>query len=387
VNHKEITVPSSEDLLQQVRDLAHQTIAPSADEYDRAGQWPESSINALRGSGLFGLTVAQEQGGLALGPSAVVSVTEEIASACASTAMIFVMHICATEVIKQSHLPESHKILSEIANGNHLSTLAFSERGSRSHFWAPVSQAQAEADSHSLNIEKSWVTSAGYASSYVVSTRSVGATSPTDTTLYYVENQAPGLSVSGGWNGLGLRANASAPMKLQNCKVSPEARLTPDGAGFTTMLQVALPWFQLGVSGVANGIARSALDAAANHLNTAKLEHLGETLSSLPTLRARLAKARICLDASRALTAETARSVENPDQGTVLKVLEAKAYACEMALDVTDAAMRLCGGAAFSRHLPIERNFRDARAGSVMAPTTDILYEFIGKALLGMPLF
>jgi alkylation response protein AidB-like acyl-CoA dehydrogenase len=68
-------------------------------------------------------------------------------------------------------------------------------------------------------------------------------------------------------------------------------------------------------------------------------------------------------------------------------VLEAKAYACEMALEVTDAAMRLCGGAAFSRHLPVERNFRDARAGAVMAPTTDILYEFIGKALLGMPLF
>lgn len=378
---------TSEDLLQKIRDVARQTIAPAADDYDQTGHWPESSIKALRESGVFGLTVATEQGGLALGPSAFILITEELASACASTAMIFVMHVCATEVIKQSQMPDRNKILSEISGGNHLSTLAFSERGSRSHFWAPLSQAQAGEDSHLLNCEKSWVTSAGYATSYVVSTRSVNASSPTDSTLYYVENQATGVAVSGGWNGLGLRANASAPMHLQDCKVVPDARLTADGAGFPAMLQVVLPWFQMGTSAVANGIARSALEAAAIHLNSAKLEHLGEALSSLPTLRARLAKARIALDASRALLAETARSVENPDDGTVLKVLETKAYACEMALDVTDAAMRLCGGAAFSRQLPIERNFRDARAGAVMAPTTDVLYDFVGKALLGLPLF
>jgi alkylation response protein AidB-like acyl-CoA dehydrogenase len=381
-------VPVSEDLLLKIRDIASQTIAPAADEYDQAGQWPESSIKAIHESGILGLTVGQEKGGLALGPSAFVLVTEEIASACASTAMIFVMHVCATEVIKQSQIPDKDKLLSEISSGNHLTTLAFSERGSRSHFWAPLSQAQEEGDFHILNCEKSWVTSAGQATSYIVSTRSVNASSPTDSTLYYVENGAQGLEVAGQWNGLGLRANASAPMRLQDCKVSPHnAQMTPEGGGFGVMLQVVLPWFQLGVSAVANGIARSALDAAANHLNTAKLEHLGETLASLPTLRARLAKARISLDASRALLAETAKSVENPDEGTVLKVLETKAYACEMALDVTDAAMRLCGGAAFSRHLPIERNFRDARAGAVMAPTTDVLYDFIGKALLGMPLF
>jgi alkylation response protein AidB-like acyl-CoA dehydrogenase len=383
----EFKVPASEDLIQKISDVARQKIAPAADANDQSGQWPESSIDALRESGVLGLTVPREQGGLGFGPSVFVSVTEEIASACASTAMIFIMHICATEVFKQSQLPDRDKILSEIASGKHLTTLAFSERGSRSHFWAPISQAQEDGDSHILNCEKSWVTGAGQATSYVVSTLSVNKSSPTDSTLYYVANDAPGLSVAGGWNGLGLRANASAPMRLRDCRISPDARLTSDGGGFATMLQIVLPWFQLGSSAVANGIARSALDAAANHMNNARLEHLGETLSSLPTLRARLAKARVSLDAARALTSETANSIENPDDGTMLKVLETKAYACEMALEVTDAAMRICGGAAFSRHLPIERNFRDARAGLVMAPTTDVLYDFIGKALLGMPLF
>ncbi len=378
---------TSGDPIQNVRDIAQRVIAPAAGDNDETGKWPETSLQPLSTAGVLGLTVPREAGGLGLGPSDFVAATEEIASACALTAMIYVMHVCATEMIKQSGLPNRDSILSEIASGKHLSTLAFSERGSRSHFWAPVSQAVDNNGAHVLNCEKSWVTSAGHADSYIVSTLSTKASSPTDSTLYYVEKGAPGLTVAGLWNGLGLRANASAPMKLEDCQISPDARLTKDGGGFEAMLQVVLPWFQLGSSAVANGISISALEGAAHHLGTARLEHLGETLSSLPTLRARLAKARIALDASRSLTADTARSIENPDDGTMLKVLEAKAYACETALDVTDAAMRMCGGAAFSRHLPIERNFRDARAGSVMAPTTDVLYDFIGKALLNIPLF
>jgi alkylation response protein AidB-like acyl-CoA dehydrogenase len=370
-----------------VREVARRTIGPAAADYDRSGSWPQVSVNELAKTGLLGLTVSSKLGGLGLGPSQFVVVSEEISAACASTAMVFVMHICATEVIKQSSIPNQDEVLSAVARGEHITTLAFSEPGSRSHFWAPVSQARDEGSVHVLNCDKSWVTSAGYADSYVVSTRSVTAAGPTNSTLYYVTRQTPGLTVAGPWDGLGMRANASAPMRLENSRLTSEARLSAEGDGFNVMLGIVLPWFQLGSAAVANGIGRAALEAAASHLTLARLEHLGEPLASLPTLRARLARARIALDASRALTAEAARSVENPDEGTTLKVLEVKANACETALDVTDTAMRLCGGAAFSRHLPIERHFRDARAGAVMAPTTDILYEFIGKALLGLPLF
>ena len=78
---------------------------------------------------------------------------------------------------------------------------------------------------------------------------------------------------------------------------------------------------------------------------------------------------------------------ENPRPDTMLALLESKAAAAEAVLEVTDLAMRTCGGAAFSRHLTVERNFRDARAGAVIAPTNDILYDFIGRTLLGMPMF
>jgi alkylation response protein AidB-like acyl-CoA dehydrogenase len=373
--------------LERAREIARRVIAPAAADNDREGSWPASSMQAVAEAGLLGLTVPKEPGGLLGGPSEFVAVVEELAAACASTAMIYVMHVCGTEVIKQSSMPSRDSVLRDIAGGKHLTTLAFSEKGSRSHFWAPVSQAIQENGWHVLNCDKSYVTSAGHADSYIVSTRAVGAAGPTESSLYYVESGAAGFSVSGGWNGLGLRANASAPMKLENARVSPGSLVSPSGGGFGVMMSVVLPWFQLGTAAVANGIGRAALDGAAAHLGSARLEHLGVTLASQPESRARLASARIALDASRALTSEAARSVENPDDSTMLRVLEVKACASETALEVTDKAMRLCGGAAFSRQLPVERYFRDARAGSVMAPTTDALYDFIGKALLGLPLF
>ncbi len=369
------------------REACKTKIGPSAAEYDRAGTFPERSIQAIRDAKLLGLTAPTAQGGLGLGPSTFVAVVEEIASACPSTAMIYVMHVCATQVIAGSAHPRKDELLRAIARGDHLSTLAFSEKGSRSNFWAPVSQAKKNGTGHVLSAEKSWVTSAGHATSYVVSTRSVESKSPLESSMYLVEKGATGMDVAGAWDGLGMRANASAPMKLVGCKVSADAMVCAEGKGFDAMLGVVLPWFQVGASSVANGIGLGALGATAGHLNAAKLEHVGEALSSLPTVRAQLARARVRLDASRAHTAQTARSLESPDDGTTLLVLESKALASETALEVTDAAMRLCGGAAFSRHLPVERLFRDARAGAVMAPTTDHLYEFIGKALLGIPLF
>ncbi len=373
--------------LERVREVSRRTIAPSAADYDQTGTFPESSIEALASEGLLGLTAPTEHGGLGEGPTGFVAAVEELAAACPSTAMIFVMHVCGTEVVKQSTLPSRDAVLAAIARGEHLTTLAFSEKGSRSHFWAPVSRADERDGRHVISAEKSWVTSAGHAKSYIVATGAVGASGPTDSTLYYVESNAPGVSVDGPWNGLGLRANASAPVRLSEATVDASAAVSPEGGGFTAMLSVVLPWFQLGAASVANGIGRAALDATATHLASTTFEHLGEPLAALPTSRARLARARVQLDASRALVADAARSVESPTEETTLKVLESKACAAETALDVTDACMRLCGGAAFSRHLPVERLFRDARAGAVMAPTTDVLYDFIGKALVGMPLF
>ena len=176
-------------------------------------------------------------------------------------------------------------------------------------------------------------------------------------------------------------------MTLDDCEVSPESQLTDDGAGFQAMLQVVLPLFNLGSAAVALGICRAAVAGTATHLKSARFEHLGQSLGeSLPTLRAQIATMQIDTDGLAARIDDLIDHLERPRDTTVLRVLESKAAAGDMAIAVTSAAMRICGGAAFAKHMAIERLFRDAHAGAVMAPTGDVLREFIGKAVLGMPL-
>jgi len=335
------------------------------------------------------LTLPAEFGGAGLGPRTFAAVITLLAEADASVAMVYLMHLCGSATIAAAR-PSSAvaQILKEIASGGHLSTLAFSESGSRSHFWAPVSRARQNGTGVRITAKKSWVTSAGCAQSYVVSSLAPEGAGPTDSTLYLVPAGVPGLSVEGSWDGLGLRANASAPIRLEDCEVPHELQLTDDGAGFQAMMNVVLPQFNLGTASVALGLCRAAVAATAAHLKTARFEHLGQSLGeSLPTLRAQLATMQIETDGLSARVDDLVEHLERPRDTTLLRVLETKAAAGDTAINVTSTAMRVCGGAAFSKHLIIERVWRDAHAGAVMAPTSDVLREFIARAVLGMPLF
>ena len=383
MDHDEATLKAGE--------IASRVLAPSAGQNDRAGRFSTEAVASLGEAGLLGLLLPVNVGGAGLGPHTFADVTATLAEADASVAMVYVMHVCGTATISAARPTEAHAltpILQEIAAGRHLSTLAFSEPGSRSHFWAPISRAQRNGDGIHISARKSWVTSAGHAQSYVVSALAPEGSGPTDSTLYLVAAGTRGLSVAGPWDGLGLRANASAPIVLDDCKVPSDFQLTDDSAGFPAMLNVVLPLFNLGTAAVALGLCRASISGVTSHLKSAKFEHLGQSLGeSLPTLRAQLATMQIETDGLSARIDDLIDHLEEPRETTMLRILETKAAAGEVAISVTSAAMRVCGGAAFSKHLSIERLFRDAHAGAVMAPTGDVLREFIGKSLLGMPLF
>jgi alkylation response protein AidB-like acyl-CoA dehydrogenase len=371
------------------KEIADRILAPAARQNDKEARFSSEAVAALGPAGLLGLTLPAELGGAGLGPRTVAGVIATLAEADASAAMVYLMHICATATIAAARPGATvAQTLKDISAGRHLSTLAFSEAGSRSHFWSPVSRAKRNGAGVQLTAKKSWVTSAGHAQSYVVSALAPDGTGPTESTLYLCNSSSPGLSVAGPWDGLGMRANASAPMMLEDCKVESGFQLTDDGAGFKAMLEVVLPLFNLGTSAVALGLCRAAVAGTAAHLKSARFEHLGQTLGeSLPTLRAQLATMQIETDGLAARIDDLVDHLERPRDTTMLRVLESKASAGDVAIAVTSAAMRVCGGAAFSKHMAIERLFRDAHAGAVMAPTGDVLREFIGKAVLGIPLF
>src|SRR5262245_20285351 len=364
--------------------VAH--IGPEAARIDREGVFPEGSIGALAQCGLLGLNVPVTFGGRGQGMRTVAAVLEVVGRHCSSTAMVYLMHLCG--VACYAAAPEKTETqLRTAAQGKHLSTLAFSETGSRSHFWAPVSRAVTGNGGVHVSASKSFVTSAGRADGYVVSTLAPAATQPLESSVYLVFRDDQGVRVSGAWKGVGMRGNSSAPMTLENVALSEQRALSAPGKGLDMMLGVVLPLFQIGSAAIAVGIAEAAVQATIGHLTHARFEETRETLAQLPTLRARVADMRVQTDRARAHLAAVVDSLESPGPETQLLVLEVKAAATEAAVNVTDTAMRACGGAAFGGAHGIERLFRDARAPIIMAPTTDQAYDFIGRALCGLELF
>jgi len=250
------------------------------------------------------------------------------------------MHYCGTAVL-EAHAGQP--LRRAAASGEHLSTLAFSESGSRSHFWAPNSTAQKEGGDVVLNARKSWVTSASRATAYVWSSKPLqdeGAS-----TLWLVPAGTDGITVHGPFEGLGLRGNDSV------------------------------------------GLMEAAVRKTAAHVSGVRHSDTGAALAELPTIRNYIARMRVKTDAVRTLQDDTVAAIAANRADTMLRVLGCKAAAGETATEVLDLAMRVCGGAAFRKDVAVERYFRDTRAAGVMAPTTDVLYDFIGKAVCGLPLF
>jgi alkylation response protein AidB-like acyl-CoA dehydrogenase len=368
--------------MERLEKIVVDVIRPAAAEIDQSGVFPRAAMNALSQTGLLGLISAQDVGGMGQGLRAAALVIERVAQECGSTAMVLCMHYAGTAVI-EAHGPLS--IRKAIGEGKHLTTLAFSEKGSRSHFWAPTSTAEAHNGSVHLYAAKSWVTSAGEADSYVWSSRPITAEGAS--TIWLVPASTAGLFVAGPFNGLGLRGNASSPINAKQVALEHSAMLGQDGDGFDIMMSIVLPYFQIMNAAFSVGTMEAATRKAAEHVAGTKFEHMGSGLSDLPTVRAYIARMRIKTDMARALLLDTFDAVEKGREDAMLRVLEVKAAAGEASTEVTDLAMRVCGGAAFRKDVGLERHFRDARAATVMAPTTDVLYDFIGKAVCGMPLF
>jgi alkylation response protein AidB-like acyl-CoA dehydrogenase len=372
-------VQTYQDLLERI---CNETIAPEAEAVDRDGAFPARSVEALKSAGLLGAVSGPAVGGLGLGLSGASTIVGRIAQECGSTAMVVCMHYCGTAVLEAYAGDEVRRAA---ASGEHLHTLAFSETASRSHFWAPAGTARSDGDSVILNARKSWVTSASRAAAYVWSSRPLEGDGPS--TIWLVPAGASGLTVRGPFEGLGLRGNDSSPVDALDVRIPRSAMLGGDGKGFDVMMETVLPLFNVLNSACSIGLMEAAVRRTSAHAGAIRHSDTGARLADLPTVRNYIARMRVKADAARSLLDDTSAALSANRADAMLRVLECKAAAGETATEVLDLAMRVCAGAAFRKDVAVERYFRDTRAAGVMAPTTDVLYDFIGKAVCGLPLF
>lgn len=377
----------------ETKSLEHikKALSQEAKHVDKTAAFPENSFKAIGAEGLMGLLIPEAFGGQQSDSRRFVDVVLDIAGACASSGMIFVMHSTAVELIAK-HLSASKRkeqILKAAAEGKHISTLACSETGTGTNFYASFSKSAKQDGNFVLNADKCFVTSARHAESYVVLTQAVDSNDPLVTSLYLVDRDAKGVEFVGNWDGMGLRGNNSSVMKLRDCLVPNEQLIGENAAGFSLAMSSILPRFLLGTASVYAGIARSALETCSEHVKSRIYAHTGESLSKLATIRRSIAEMKLSVDTCiHTLHHAAAEFDKDPSPADlVITLFEAKLLATKTAKEVCLTASQLGGGIAYSGVLPIERYLRDALAGPVMAPSSDLLLDFLGKAALGQNLF
>jgi alkylation response protein AidB-like acyl-CoA dehydrogenase len=368
---------------------ARAVLAEHAPVVDREARWPAASLRALQGLGLGGLVVPEESGGLGHGLLALAHVCEALGQACPSTALCFGMHCVGSAVIAAKATAEQQtRYLAPISAGEHLTTLALSEPGSGAHFYIPQAQLAAQLpDLYIATGTKSFVTSGGYADSYVVSVAAAEPEAPPGMfSCVVIPGGAAGLYWGPPWAGLGMRGNAARTMELRDVVVPRRDLLGEEGDEIWYVFQVIAPYFLVAMAGTYLGIATAALGEVRRHLGDRRYAHTGLTLGQQPVLQHRLGVLWAQVERTRRLIYHAAAAGDAGDGGALPALLSAKAEVADCVVGVVNEAMTLAGGIAYRDGSRLEQMLRDARAAPVMAPTTDILRTWTGRALLGLPL-
>jgi isovaleryl-CoA dehydrogenase len=366
------------------RELADDTLKPSAAATDRERRFPAENLRTLASRGLMGLLVPQAYGGKGATLTDLALVQMEVGRGCASTAMCFLMHNCGAAVVAAKATQEQGEAwLRPAARGAALATLAFSERGSGAHFYAPELRVRQSNGSLLLSGRKGFITNGGKAHLYPVL---VNSPSGNGLDIFVLTSDMPGIAFEGSWDGVGMAGNSSISANFSDVPLDAGSRLGNEGDGQELVFNVVAPTFLAGLAAVNVGIARAALAASVEHAQGRKYA-TGQTLMEVPAIQRYLADMSIAAESAAQLTLAATGAADSGDAAALPLLIQAKIAATEAAQHVTELAMQVGGGQAYTHALPLERHWRDARAGSVMAPTNDVLREWLGKVLTGQPLF
>ena len=382
-------MPDLEALIKTAKKIAEDVAAGEGPEADKQGKWVAQTMQALKETKLTGLLVPAAQGGMGQGLYALVRISEELGKAYSSAGLCFGMHCVGTAVIAAKATEAQQKAyLEPIAQGLHITTLALSEPGTGAHFYFPqTSLVPLSPEEFLVNGGKTFITNGGHADSYVVST--LGASEdagPDQFSCVVLDAVQKGLSWGDEWNGLGMRGNSSRSAQFNNIRISDKHILGEKGDQLWYIFQVVAPYFLLAMAGTYLGIAEAALQEAKNTLSKRTYVHNGTNLAQVSLLQHRLGTLWAYVERTRRLIYHAAIAGDKGDTDAVTLILAAKAEVAHCAVDVVNEAMTLAGGIGYRENSLLGMYLRDARAAHVMSPTTDILYTWLGRALLDQPI-
>jgi butyryl-CoA dehydrogenase len=371
-------------LIQQtVKEIARKELAPRSAEIDQYSKFPLDGVEKLTSAGILGMTVPQEYGGSAADDLSFVLAVEEIARACASTALITVTHeaVCRA-ILVAGNETQKGRFLPPLTQGEKLGAFAVHEVDSGADASAITTRAVTDGDDYIVNGTKMFITNAREADIFLVLVRTDDSNDYQDISLLTIEKDTPGFSLGAKYRKMGLNGIASNELIFQDCRVPKENLLGSEGNGIQTVVKSLISLGFLGAAAISLGLANEALERSILHARERVIR--GKPIGTHQGIQFLVAEMGVSVDAIGSLLYWTVLKKENSDSNEIVDALKVKLYASELAIEVTDRALQVHGGHGYSDELPLERFYRDARGLSLHFKTTELLKGDIGRALLNL---
>jgi alkylation response protein AidB-like acyl-CoA dehydrogenase len=372
--------PEHELLRDSVRRLTEEKIAPNAAAADRDAEFPRASWQALAAAGFNAIHIPEEYGGSGADAIATVIVIEEMARACASTALIPAVNklgtmpllLSASEDLKKQYLPP-------VAAGEAMFSYALSEREAGSDAAAMRTRAVLDGDHYVLNGTKAWISNAGESTYYTVMAVTDPSAGPRGISAFVVQADDPGFSVGPKERKLGIKGSPTCEIHFEDCTIPADRIVGEPGTGFKTALRT-LDHTRLTIGAQALGIAQGAIDASIAYMKERK--QFGQRIADFQGLQFMLAEMVLRTEAARQLIYHAASKSERNDPDLTVISAAAKTFASDTAMSVTTDAVQLFGGAGYTQDFPVERMMRDAKITQIYEGTNQINRMVMARHLL-----
>jgi alkylation response protein AidB-like acyl-CoA dehydrogenase len=368
------------------RDFAQKEIAPIAAQFDESGEFPHDTIRKMGAMGFMGIEVPEEYGGAGMDTLAYVLALEEICKVDAAHGVIMSVHnsLYNFGIVKYGTEEQKRNFVTPVASGRAIGAYSLTEPMSGSDAGTMSSRAVRDGDSYVINARKSWVTSGPVADYVLLFTMTDAARKQKGISAFLIDTKQPGFVRGKKEPKLGIRASATSELLFEDFRCPVENRLGEEGDGFKIAMTV-LDAGRVGIATQALGIAEAAYEASVKYAR--EREAFGHKIGAFQGISFKIADMKTRIEASRLLIYQAALAKENfkkTGERYSLQAAMAKLFASETAMFVTHAAVQIHGGMGYSKELPVERYFRDAKITEIYEGTSEIQRLVISRTELGL---